>query len=97
MGPLGYEMENPLFNVRYDDLLLDLEKSQLPCIVSAVSSYSLQLPITALLSDASIIQPPPPPTLLQVGTIVFNRQQVEALEKTSIASFGENGGYFNGY
>jgi diphthamide synthase (EF-2-diphthine--ammonia ligase) len=35
LGPLGYAMEYPLFNVPYTTLVLDLEASGVPCIVTS--------------------------------------------------------------
>jgi diphthamide synthase (EF-2-diphthine--ammonia ligase)/ABC-type Fe3+-hydroxamate transport system substrate-binding protein len=37
LGPMGYEMMYPVWKVNYKDLTLDLEKSRVPCIVSAVT------------------------------------------------------------
>jgi diphthamide synthase (EF-2-diphthine--ammonia ligase) len=35
LGPLGYEMAYPLFNVPYATLLQDLEASRVPCVVTS--------------------------------------------------------------
>ncbi|KAI2504767.1 Diphthamide synthase [Fragilaria crotonensis] len=41
VGELGYKLEFPLWHVSYDDLLKDLEKSMVPCVVSASTVNSV--------------------------------------------------------
>jgi diphthamide synthase (EF-2-diphthine--ammonia ligase) len=43
MGDLGYGLEYPLWKKAYEDLMDDLEKSQVPCRVSATTVDIVQV------------------------------------------------------
>jgi ATP-binding cassette subfamily B (MDR/TAP) protein 1 len=43
LGPLGYELMYPVFKVDYDELMKDLEASQVPCIVTSSTVDEVQV------------------------------------------------------
>jgi ATP-binding cassette subfamily B (MDR/TAP) protein 1 len=54
LGELGYLLEFPLWRASYDDLLKDLEKSMVPCVVSAstVNSVAVGTLFTTCFSES---------------------------------------------
>lgn len=43
MPTLGYSLEYPLWNVSYDDLMNDLEESEVPCFVSGTTTKGVEV------------------------------------------------------